>query len=126
MEGELKKALRHFFAQKNGERRRKSSLHAFMPIEAFYSKCTVFSSLPRRNNMKPGHLHQTPEALLACPPQPWRRWMKSLISFACEVLPYRRFMSQPYILRADILLKKFNKPVIIQKTDLSELLATAR
>ena len=27
-----------------------------------------FSSLPRRNKMKPGHLHKKREALLACPP----------------------------------------------------------
>ena len=27
----------------------------------------VFSSLPRRNAMEPGHLHKNKEALLACP-----------------------------------------------------------
>ena len=43
-----------FFLPKNGERSRKASLHAFMPIKALHSKNEVFSS----------HLHQTPEALL--------------------------------------------------------------
>ena len=45
-----------FFLSKNGERSRKASLHA--ATAAFHSKGTAFSS----------HLHQTPEALLACPP----------------------------------------------------------
>ena len=38
------------------------------------SKGVAFSSLPRRNEMKPGHLHQIPEALL----------VKSLPLVACE------------------------------------------
>ena len=48
-----------------GKLRRKASLHA--ATAALHSKGTAFSSLPRRNAMKPGHLHKTPEALLACP-----------------------------------------------------------
>ena len=55
------------FGQKNGQRRRKSSLYAFVQQKLF-TQNQRFSSLPRRNAMKPGHLHQTPEALLACPP----------------------------------------------------------
>ena len=47
-----------FFAQKNGERRRKSSLHC---AKHNFTQNRRFSSLPRRNAMKPGHLHQTPE-----------------------------------------------------------------
>ena len=46
------------------KRRRKSSLHA--APAALHSKGTAFSSLPRRNAMKPGHLHQLPRSL-ACP-----------------------------------------------------------
>ena len=53
-----------FFCKKNGERRRKSSLHC---AKHNFTQNRRFSSLPRRNAMKPGHLHQTPEALLACP-----------------------------------------------------------
>ena len=51
-----------FFLQKNGERRRKASLHA--ATAALHSKNEVFSS----------HLHQIPEALL----------VKSLPVVACE------------------------------------------
>ncbi len=54
-----------FFLQKNGERSRKASLHC--TVRHNFTQKTKFSSLPRRNKMKPGHLHQIPEALLACP-----------------------------------------------------------
>ena len=57
-------SLSAIFLQKNGERSRKASLHA--ATAALHSKGAAFSSLPRRNEMKPGHLHQTPETLLAC------------------------------------------------------------
>ena len=50
-----------------------------------------FSSLPRRNAMKLGHLYQTPEKpCLLIHRSLVRRWMKSLISFAYEVAAYRR------------------------------------
>ena len=51
-----------FLLKKMAERRRKSSLHA--ATAALHLKGAAFSSLPRRNEMKPGHLHQTPEDLL--------------------------------------------------------------
>ena len=55
-----------FFVQKNGERRRKSSLHC---AKHNFTQSRRFSSLPRRNAMKPGHLHQTPEkTYLLVPP----------------------------------------------------------
>ncbi|MBQ9776174.1 MAG: hypothetical protein IJW17_09100, partial [Lentisphaeria bacterium] len=80
---EIKKASRHFFLQKNGEGRRKSSLHA--ATAALHSKGAAFSSLPRRNKMKPGHLHQTPEKpYLLVHRSLVRRWMKSLSLVACE------------------------------------------
>ncbi len=62
-----------------------------------------FSSLPRRNAMKPGHLHQTPEALLACPAIARRatadedahfirlgsRFIPLSFHCTCEVSPFR-------------------------------------
>ena len=63
MAGGDKKARRHFFCQKNDEGRCPSSLCDAQ----LHSKGAAFSSLPRRNAMKPGHLHKKREALLACP-----------------------------------------------------------
>ena len=54
-----------FFAQKNGERRRKSSLHC--AVRHNFTQNRRFSSFPRRNAMKPGHRHKNNKALLACP-----------------------------------------------------------
>ena len=63
MVGEFKKASRHFFCQKNGGT--KTQVFTSLCRQAqLHSKGAAFSSLPRRNEMKPGHLHQTPEALL--------------------------------------------------------------
>ena len=93
MAGEDKNSSRHFFCQKNGERRRtchgaarraKTQVFSSLCEAQLHSKGAAFSSLPRRNAMKPGHLHKTPEK--PCLPVHrsfmWR-WMKSLISFAC-------------------------------------------
>jgi len=85
MAGKRKKATRHFFCKKNGERSRtchgvarraktegftslcrQAQLHIFTRRQPLFTQNRRFSSLPRRNAMKPGHLHQTPEALLAC------------------------------------------------------------
>ena len=53
----------------NGERSRKASLHVFGSQKLFTQKPPGFSSLPRRNIMKPGHLHQCPEkSCLLVPP----------------------------------------------------------
>ena len=75
---ERKKANRHFFCKKMakvavrlrpyGLRRDKQGFTSLCRQAQLHSKGAAFSSLPRRNAMKPGHLHQIPEALLACPP----------------------------------------------------------
>ena len=61
----------HFFAlisrQKNNEDVRLRPYGLRRDKQVFTQKSSAFSSLPRRNEMKTGHLHQTPEALLACP-----------------------------------------------------------
>ena len=45
-----------------------------------HSKSAAFSSLPRRNEMKPGHLHKKREALL----------VKSSASLSCEIFSLSR------------------------------------
>ena len=54
-----------------------SHLHA--ATAALHSKGAAFSSLPRRNKMKPGHLHKTSEnTYLLVHRSLVRRWMKTL------------------------------------------------
>ena len=71
----------------------------FTRRQPLFTQKQSFSSLPRRNAMKPGQLHQFQEALLACPAIARRATadevvslrcrfialVKPLISFACEV-----------------------------------------
>jgi len=54
----------HFFARISGKKITKTQVFTSRGEAALHSKAAGFSSLPRRNEMKPGHLHQTPEALL--------------------------------------------------------------
>ena len=75
-------SLRHFFAKKMAERRRKSSLHC---AKHNFTQNRRFSSLPRRNAMKPGHLHQTPEKTYL-----WRRFIPLSLHFTCEEVGLRR------------------------------------
>jgi len=51
-------------------------------VSLLFTQNRRFSSLPRRNAMKPGHLHQIPEALLACP--------AIALATADEVAPFGR------------------------------------
>ena len=62
MAGEDKNSSRHFFCQKNGEGRRKSSRHAFVPTKALHSKPKVFftSSPNSREDLPVKSLHYIP------------------------------------------------------------------
>ena len=93
-----------FFLQKNGERSRtchgvarraktegftslfrQVQFHIFTRRQPLFTQNRRFSSLPRRNAMKPGHLHQAPEkTYLLVHRSLVRRWMKSLPMVACE------------------------------------------
>ena len=68
-----------------GLRRDKQVFTSLCRQAQLHSKGAAFSSLPRRNAMKPGHLHQTPEKpYLLVHRSLVRRWMKSLPLVACE------------------------------------------
>ena len=121
MVGGNKKASRHFFAKKNGERRRtchgvarraktevftslcrQAQLHIFTRRQPLFTQNRRFSSLPRRNAIKPGYLHKKREALLACPAIARRATADEDVSFryhsialACHGVAKRRRVKLP-------------------------------
>ena len=81
MAGKAKKALRHFFAQKMAN---EDVSLLFMRRQPLFTQNRRFSSLPRRNAMKPGHLHQTPEK-----PCLWSRFIPLTLHYTCEEVSLR-------------------------------------
>ena len=71
-----------FFLQKKW--RTKTEVFSSLCEAQLHSKGVAFSSLPRRNEMKPGHLHQKREALLACPAIARRATVDEVAPLACH------------------------------------------
>ena len=81
IEGGVKKASRHFFAKKW---RNEAARLLFTRRQPLFTQNRRFSSLPRRNAMKPGHLHRTPEKTYL-----WRRFIPLTLHFTCEEVGLR-------------------------------------
>ena len=78
MAGEEKNFQPPFFCKKMANED-VSILFTLLCQQKLFTQNRRFSSLPRRNEMKPGHLHRTPEkTYLLVHRSLVRRWMKSL------------------------------------------------